>query len=280
MKKFQIYALFAFLTFALPSSSFSQKLTPEDILVKHLDSIGTATARAGNTSRIVVGNADVEFTSQKNLPAQGRIVLASAADKMFWGLKLNALDYPFDKFSFDGSKAKVAFVRNGLRSILGNFVVTNDVLLKESLFGGTLSTSWALLDLKSKNVKLTSEGRKKVDGKDVYALGYAAKSDVAITLYFDAETFQHVRTEYKRTSSAGIGTSPNQSSRFSETRIKVTEIFADFKSEKGLTLPHKYRVLYSVNGQNGSNEIKWVFDLNEFAFDQKIADSTFDAETN
>ncbi len=71
MKNFQIFALFAFLIFALPAASFSQKLTPEEILAKHLDSIGTATARAGNTSRIVVGNADVEFTSQKNLSAQG-----------------------------------------------------------------------------------------------------------------------------------------------------------------------------------------------------------------
>ncbi len=278
MKKLQIFTLLAFL--ALASSAFSQKMTPEDILAKHLESIGTAAARAKNTSRIIVGNADVEFITPKNLPSQGRIVLASADNKMFWGLNLNALDYSQEKFSFDGSKAKVAFVRNGVRSILGNFVVTNDVVLQESLFGGTLSTSWALLDLKDKKVKLTSEGRKKIDGKDVYALGYAAKSDVAITLYFDAETFRHVRTEYKRTSSAGIGTSPDQSSRFSETRIKVTEDFADFKAEKGLILPHKYRILYSVNGQNGSNEIKWTFDLNEFAFDQKIADSTFDAEIN
>lgn len=280
MKKFQTFALFVFLAFAFTSSAFSQKMTPEDILAKHLDSIGTAAVRAANTSRIIVGNADVEFVSPKNLPAQGRIVMASAADKLFWGLNLNALDYPQEKFSFDGSKPKVAFVRNGIRSILGNFVVTNDILLQESLFGGTLSTSWALLNLKDKKVKLTSEGRKKIDGRDVYALGYAAKSDVAITIYFDAETFRHVRTEYKRTSSAGIGTSPDQSSRFSETRIKLTEDFADFKVEKGLTLPHKYRILYSVNGQNGTNEIKWVFNLNEFAFNQKIGDSTFDAETN
>ncbi|MEO8072958.1 MAG: hypothetical protein ABI686_06895, partial [Acidobacteriota bacterium] len=84
--------------------------------------------------------------------------------------------------------------------------------------------------------------------------------------------------EYKRTSSAGIGTTPDQSSRFSESRFKLTEDFSDFKTENGLTLPHNYRLNYSITGQNGTTEIQWSFIFNEFAFNQKLADGTFDAE--
>ncbi len=270
--------VFVALLFIFSLPAFSQKMKPEEILTKHLDSIGTSTVRTADKTRIMVGDADVTFVSQKNLPTKGRIVLASAGEKFFWGLSLSSLDYPSEKFSFDGNKAKVGYVRIGVRSVLGNFVSSNNILLEEGLLGGTLSTSWALLNMADKKIKLTSEGTKKIDGKDTYVLGFAAKSDLDIIFYFDKETFRHVRTEYKRTSSAGIGTNPNQSSRFNESRFKITEEFSDFKTEKGLTLPHNYRLNYLVSGQNGTTEIQWNFIFNEFAFNQTLADGTFDAE--
>ncbi len=278
MKKFRSFAVITLLVFAFSSSAFSQKMKPEEILAKHLDSLGTSAVRGADKTRIMVGDADVVFVTQKNLAAKGRIVLASAGEKNFWGLSLNSIDYPSEKFSFDGNKTKVGYARVGVRSVLGNFVSSNDVLLEESLIGGTLNTSWALLNMADKKVKLTNEGTKTIDGRDTYAIGYAAKSDLSITLYFDKETFRHIRSEYKRTSSAGIGVRPEQSSRFSESRFKITEDFSDFKTENGLSLPHKYSLNYSVSGQNGTTEIQWNFIFNEFAFNQKLTDGTFDAE--
>src|SRR4029078_7883379 len=110
-----------------------------------------------------------------------------------------------------------------------------------------------------------------------YALGYSPKGggDITVTMYFDKDTFRHVRTEYKRTSSAAIGLRPEQSSGFSESRLKVTEDFTDFKAEKGLMLPHTYKLVYSISGQNGTTEIEWNFKLNEFAFNQKHEPKTF-----
>ena len=278
MKFFQHSAFLALFLFVFSLPAFSQKMKPEEILAKHLDSIGTSAARAADKTRIMVGDADVNFVTQKSPSAKGRIVLASAGEKLFWGLSLSSINYPSEKFSFDGNKAKVGYVRTGVRSVLGNFVSSNNVLLEEGLLGGTLSTSWALLNMADKKIKLTSEGTKKIDGKDTYVLGFGAKSDLDITLYFDKETFRHVRTEYKRTSSAGIGTSPDQSSRFNESRFKITEDFSDFKTENGLTLPHNYRLNYSVTGQNGTTEIQWDFVFNEFAFNKNLSDGTFDAE--
>ncbi len=265
---------------AFSNLSFAQKMKPEEIITKHLDSIGTPQVRTSIKSQIAVGDAVVKFISQKNLTAQGRIVLASSADKFFWGLKLNAIDYSTEKFSFDGKKAKVAIVRNGVRSILGNFVLSNNSILEESLLGGVLSTSWALSNMTNKKAKLSFEGEKKIDGKEVYVLGYSPKSgaDISINLFFDKETFQHIRTEYKRVSSAAVGRTIDESARQSETRLKLTEDFSDFKMINGLVLPHNYRLLYTTTGQNGTTEIEWNFLLNQFAVNQNLDEKTFDAE--
>lgn len=281
MKIIKLFVLSGLLITFLSFSSFGQKLKAEEILAKHLDSIGKSELRSPEKSRLAVGDATVTFVSQKNQNALGRIVLASVGAKNFWGLNLNAADYPSEKFSFDGKKAKVGFVRIGERSVLGKFVLSNSQLLEESLLGGTLSSSWALLNFSDKKAKISSDGKKKIDDKEVYAIGYTPKnSDIDITLYFDKDTFRHVRTEYRRMSSAGIGTTPDQSSQFSETRYKVTENFSDYRDEKGLMLPHDYQIIYSITGQNGTTEIKWNFKLNQFAFDQTLDEKTFDAEAN
>lgn len=261
--------------------SHAQKIKSEDVVAKHLDSIGTAEKRASVKNQIVVGDAMVNFITQKTAPLLGRIVLASAGEKNFLGMKLGSVDYPSERFSYDGKKGKVSFVRAGIRSVLGNFILSNESILQEGLLGGTLSSSWALLDTASKKAKLSLSGTKKIGGKEAYVLNYLPKggSDIDINLYFDKETFNHIRTEYKRISSAGIGITPDQSSRFNESRLSLVENFSDFRAEFGLTLPHSYRILYTITGQ-GTTEIEWTFKLNEFAFNQNLAANTFDAEAN
>jgi hypothetical protein len=262
------------------SVSMAQKLKPEEIIAKHLESIGTSEARSAIKSQMAVGDAVVTFQSQKNQSAQGRIVMASSGNKNFLGLQLNASDYPGEKFSYDGSKAKIAGVVNGQRSFFGNFVDSNGAMLRESLLGGVLSQSWALNDIGSKKVKLSGGGLKKIDGKEYWVVGYAPKggSDYDTSLYFDKDTFRHVRTEYKRTSSAVIGTNPNQSSGFDETKLKVIETYEDFRDEKGLMLPHTYKLVYSEIGQRGTREVEWAYTLNEFAFNQPMDEKTFDVD--
>ncbi|MEP7148309.1 MAG: hypothetical protein ABI857_05440 [Acidobacteriota bacterium] len=271
--------IFVFAFFAT-SSTPAQKMTSEELVAKHLDSIGTAEVRTAVKSQIIVGDAVVTFVSQKNLNAVGRVVMASAGEKNFFGLSLNALDYPREQFVFDGSRSKIAPVLDGQRSYLGSFVGSSEIVIRGSLLGGTLASSWVLKDLVNKKAKLSFEGTKKIDGEEYYALGYSSKggSDFAITLYFEKNTFRHARTEYKRTASAGIGTRPEQSSGFQETRLKVTEVFSDFRVENGLTLPHTYKLTYSEIGQRGTREVEWAYTLNEFAFNQPMDEKTFEVQ--
>ena len=279
MKTFKLSSVFLLLTI-FAASVFAQKLTSEEIVAKHLDSIGKAEVRASVRNQMAVGEVLITFITQKNQMVQGRIVLVSEGVKNFMGMNLSAADYSFEKFSYDGKDAKVAYVRTNARSDLGNFVLSNDVLLEDSLLAGTLNTSWSLANLATNKAKISSEGTKKIDGKEMYVLGYSPKggSDINIKIYFDKENFRHVRTEYARTSSASIGRTVDESARQSETRLKVTETFGDFKTQTGLTLPHSYTINYSVTGQRGTGEIEWKFNIMQVAFNQNLDAKTFDAD--
>jgi len=255
----------------------AQKLKPEEIVAKHLESLGTTEARGAVKSQTIIGDAKVVFVSQKNQSAQGRVVMASSGPKNFFGLQLNASDYPGEKFSYNGTKTTISALMNGKRSVFGDFVDANELGVRESLFVGALASSWALNDIASKKVKLGA-GSKKIDGKEYYTIDYNPKSgtDFDITLFFEKDTFRHARTEYKRTKSGGIGTNPNQSSQITQNVLKVTETYSDFRDEKGLMLPHVYKLNYTETGQGGSIEIEWEYMLNDFQFNQPLDEKTFD----
>ncbi len=276
-----LFMLFVLLLAAIPAA-FAQKLTADEVVTKHLDSIGTAETRSGIQTIVMTGEATAKFLSQKDLLLKGRIVFASAGAKNFLGIGLNSNNYPGEQFVYDGKKSKVAFTQNGKRSSLGDFVQSNDLLLEDSLLSGVLSSSWVLSNLATKKSKLSFEGTKKINGKEVYVLSYSRKGsgDLTISLFFDKETFRHVRTEYKRVTSAGIGSKPEESSQLSEVRYKIAEDFSDFRDEKGLTLPHAYRILYSEEGtrSTGNVEVEWAFNLLEFAFNEKLDPGTFNTD--
>jgi len=277
MRIIRLFVLFLLLTLGLTEISFAQKLNSEEMLARHLESIGTADKRASVKTLIAVGEATAKFTSTKDQTVHGRVVMVSEGPKNFFGLVMNSTAYPGERFSFDGKNAHVAYVQRGQRSVLGNFIDGNDRILREGVFGGVLSSSWLMLKPESHNRKLSFNGAKKIDGRAVYALGYSIKGgNLDLTMYFEKDSFRHIRTEYRRSSSAGIGLRPEDSTRYSESKLKVTEDFTDFSPENGLILPHGYRLFYSITGQNGTTEIEWQFKLTEFALNQKLASESFD----
>lgn len=259
-----------------PSLNGQTKLKPEEIVAKHLASIAPPEKLASIKSLIAVGEVRVEYLTQKNQPASGRIVIASEGDKMFFGMQLNAADYPQEKVIFDGNKVDVAAVRAGTRSVFGNFLQSNSSIISQGILAGVYTTSWPFLGTE-RGYKISSGGTKKIDEKDAYAIKFSPKgsSDVDITMYFNEQTFQHVRTEYKRTSSASMGRTIDESARQHETRLKVTEDFSDYRVFEGINVPSKYRIHYSISGQNGTTEISWTASFSEFALNQPLDPGTF-----
>ena len=269
------------LTVTAVSFANAQKLKAEDVVAKNLESIGTPEARAAAKSLIAVGNGTAKFLSNADPQSPGRIVIASEGTKFFFGINLESTTNRFadELYTFDGNTSSVGLPRQGNRSALGLFVQSNKMTIEQGLLGGTLSTAWVIANISENKGKLSFDGLKKVDGKEAYVLGYSKKGggDVDVSLYFDKDTFRHIRTEYKRMSSAGIGLRPEDSTKYDETRFKLVEEFGDFRAESGLTLPHTYRIVYSTSGQRGTTEIEWKFTLNEFSANQKLEPTTFKA---
>ncbi|MGH9901382.1 MAG: hypothetical protein ACRD68_06100 [Pyrinomonadaceae bacterium] len=266
-----------------PFARAGEKLKPEEVVARHRESIGAAETRASIKSRIITGTVVATFRAPGTGQVGGRVVLASHGEKSMVGMIFdNSTNYPHEKIGFDGKDVSVSYVRPGVRSTLGDFLLTHKTVVSLGLLGGALSESWPLSNLSEKKGRLESDGTKKIGDRQAYEIKYFPRggSDLRVSLFFDAQTFRHVRTEYARTLSAQMGTTPDASARRSETRYKMVEDFSEFGKEGGLTLPHKYKIYLELTGQGGSFRAEWEMTFSGFSFNQRIDPNSFDVDGN
>jgi hypothetical protein len=257
-----------------------QKMKPEELVAKHLEAIGAAQARSPAISRVMTGNSKFSYRTRSRGSAEGNAVIASQDGKFLIGMAFPTDVYPHERIGFDGQTITTGFINPNERTTLGNFLLTQNVGVKEGLMGGVLSTGWPLLDLSAKNPKLDYSGIKKINGKEMHQLRYRPKkgSEFDIKLYFDAATFQHLRTEYERVVSSRMGSNPDASSSQIQNRYKMVEEFSDFKEEGGLTLPHSYTLQLMIEGQGTTSQFEWAMALTVFQFKQPIPEGSFNVE--
>ena len=257
----------------------------DELVAQHLDSIASAQVRAGLKSRVVQGPVEYKILVGGAGTLSGKAVLVSEGNKFQFMMKLPNNDYQGEKFVFNGEKDSVAFsTSRQTRSSFGNFMFVQDAAIREGLFGGTLSTAWALLNLNERKAKLSLEGLKKVDGQELYEVRYRPhkNTDLEIRLYFDPQTYRHVETicsyvvNQSLTSaipssgptSSGPGsmdsgpgsTGPSGSpetaqARQNLTRYRLQEKFSDFKTVDGVTLPTNYDIQFTQELQNGKTTL-------------------------
>lgn len=270
-------SVLAVLSLANLSLSATDKMTVEALVARHLESIGTAKARASVTSRIIAGNSLVIFRTPPPGQATGRAVLASEGSKSLIGMSFPSPVYPREQLGFNGNRFIAAYVTPGVRSVLGNFLMTHALVFKQGLMGGTLSTAWPLLDLTARNPRLEYAGLKTVGNRTLHELKYLARggSDLQISLFFDEATFQHVRTEYERVIAAPTGDRAYTNIEEREIRYKMVEEFSDFKNEAGLTLPHTYKIKLLVDSKGGTFLADWEITLTHFTFNERIDPNSF-----
>ncbi len=225
----------------------AEKMTSAELVAKHLMAIGTEDARQKDESRVLEGITAVKFVNGGHGVLQGTAKLYSRPDAMRFTSELGALAYPGEDFLKVGEKTSIGLISPGTRSALGNFLFFNSEVLREGLVGGVMSAAWPLAQLEARGAKLTMHGTRNIDGKQVYEVLYVprnANSDLDILLYFDTQTFQHVRTKYhlKLHGYAGrLGTS--------DTEANVEERFSDFRQVEGVTIPLRWMIHYE--GEQG-----------------------------
>lgn len=268
---------------ATAAAPAADKMSPEEVVAKHLESIGPEATRAAMKSLVVIGNSRAVFKVRNNAGAiDGKIALGSEGHKVLMAMTFPTPEYIGERFGYDGKKFTVGYLKPGVRSTLGSFILIHDEVFKEGLMGGSLSAAWPLSSLAERRAKLEYAGMDKIDNRPVHKLKYMPKggSELDIALFFDAETFRHVRTQYSRVTGSrlsGGGIDAQASQRAS--RYKMTEDFSDFKAEGGLTLPHAYKLLLEIETTNGNSAHKWEITLDQFAVNEEIDDNTFNVET-
>ena len=267
-------------SFSVSRVAAQEKLKVEDVIAKHLEALGSAEAR--NKSRIIQGTAVGTFRLGGSGSAQGGAVIASQDVKSLISIVFGSSEYPYERIGFDGKTVTTGELTPGVRSKLGVFFMRHEMPIREGLLGGVLSTAWPLLDTSARNAKLKYAGIKKVVDRKAYALTYEGKNSGGLktTLFFDAETFRHIRTEYEKRQVQLMPNQPSVTQQQGDSVTRLVEEFSDFKNEGGLILPHQYKITLSVETLNQRVLQDFVFSLATFSFDQKIDASQFDVRTS
>jgi len=267
--------------FVMANSSFAKtaktdKMKTEEILAKHLESIGTKEARDAVKSIVIYGAAKALIRGRNAGETSGEVVIASEGKKNLIGMRFPNNEYPYEKMGYDGDEFTVGFIQPGRRSNFGEFLLSNRETFKIGIMGGTLSTSWELLNYNEKVGRLKCKGTEKIDGIKHHECKYEPKkSNLKIKFYFHPETFRLVRTQYKRVISGGQGIGIDNSSRQNETRFTLTEDFSNFKEANKLTLPIDYKITYELQTGNGTSIMEWNMALAKFTINQAIDPAQF-----
>jgi hypothetical protein len=243
----------------LSQTTHAADVKPEEVVARHLDSIGTAEARAAVKSRVVqgalkfrmlIGGGGGSFDGTWGRVSQG--------NKSNFLMRFGGGYYRGEHFVYDENKTYFAAETSTLRrSRFGEFVYGHDYIVKEGLVGGVFSAGWALQVLDQNHAHLVYAGMKKIDGQQLIDLEYHSKksSDLRIDLYFDPETYHHVKTKYSMEFAAGMGKSVVDSVRQQDIRYTIEERFSDFKTADGITLPATYSIEYTQEVQSGNTEV-------------------------
>ena len=286
MKTFFSCALLAFTLFSTVHAKPDNKLTPAEVIAKHLESIGSAEARARMRGTQIKGSASVTVRLCGEGQVDGTVLIGSTGKMNLIDMNFDTAGYPRELLRFDGKSLHVSQFRPGARTCLGQFFLSHDDVFKEGLVGGTLSEAWPLLNVEEKNPKLEYSGLKKVGDTQLHAIKYTPRkgSDLKIVLFFEPETFRHVRTEYQRVIYSAeqrkIGSAPGQLPSASAqsapaARIEAYEVFTDFKEEAGLNLPHTYKFHLSIQSEVKPAVVDWNFNLTDFTFNAPLDPAAF-----
>ena len=146
MKISSVTAKLLLLVAVLATATAAVDLSPQEVVAKHLDSIGKKEKRDEIKTLMAMGLSEFEA---KGMSAKGggKAIVVSNADNLFWVISLNSREYPFEKVGYFGSKISLPFITSGTRSLIGAFLADHSKVVSDGLFGGAMSLRWNLLDI-------------------------------------------------------------------------------------------------------------------------------------
>ncbi len=306
------------LSLARSGSSFAKdkNLAPEEVVAAHLKSIGTPELMASIKNRGMSGKTSVEFVQGGVGNLAGQCMVVASGRSLSIILKYGGVDYPGEYFAYDGTDVEVSTISPGQRSPLGDFIFRYKGMMKEGLLGGVLSLGWPLLDIEKRNPSLKYVSTK-IDGRELHEIDYTPKgglNNIKVKLFFEPDTFRHVRTEYMlkvqgeqalqagQTVTRGVPNSANLTGgqrggpvtrdagiqdQIAYSYYLLVEKFDNFREVKfkdsagsetrSLILPHSYTLEYSVEGQGSAFLAHWNLIADQWLQNGKLDPSVFKA---
>lgn len=270
------FAIFSLLVFVAATDALSQKLTPTEIIAKHIASVGKNDLIAQSKRLMVVGSSEfVRYNPEQRVP--GKAVLASDGNDLAFFSTFESTDFPMERIGLFSDKVNIPTVKMGSRSPLGGFLKSWDKTLDSRIFGGIIFSTWRFFSSDSLPGKFETDGKKKIGDRDVWVLNYTPKGGLTdgsyIKLYFDAENFHHLRTVYRQkepegyTTGSGAGRTGGVSdwnADMANNASTLTEDFEDFRSDIGLVLPHKYSISLVLDGATGTGQFDYNFTITQY----------------
>ena len=275
-------SLIVFCLFAIQNPVFGADVPkPEQLVAEHVKSVGNPALLSEIKSLMFSGTADVNFILGMSGNMRGDATVVSQGSQIAIIMKFGDINYPGEYFAFDGKDITIGNFQPGLKSPIAEFLFRYNKMMKQGIVGGVLSNAWPLLNIQDhKKVKMKTR-KTKVEKIELYELEYQPADwfgDMKIRMYFEPDSFRHVRTEYKvRT---GITGSTGNMLGTEDLYYTLVEKFEDFKNAGEFTLPHRYALHYAVDGAGQAGFIAdWILtaqkiDLNVPDIDPKI----FEAE--
>ncbi len=281
-------------TFLFTWEASARKLKPKQLIALHLEAIGED---PGRRNRMGQGTGKLDIRVGGTGQMFGPAVWVSEGGKVRSSIRFGHVHYQEELLVYDGKQLDVAQIAPGVRSQLGQSIWAHfQELIPEGLYGGVLSTDWALLGVEERRPKLKYKGLKKFEDKKMHQLEYKPKKgvDYKIALFFEPETHRHLASSYRlilpsgrmrpiNNLGRGPGSTPPRSPAdgptedFPESRDRITlvERFEDFKEVDGLNLPHTYRVTINFDQFRGSFVGHWEMKFDRILHDQKIDPKVF-----
>lgn len=213
----------------LPSAE-AQTLTAADIIAKHFEAIGGKPALAKIKSRIAIG------TVQKDKEPAAKMAIVSEMPN-----RVSAI-YVLEKYDFQMSyDGKASIVRPMAPRMFGPFISRYEQMLASGLMFNGISL-YNLLASGEAN-KIEAKGMKKVRDRQAYIVEMKAENGLTARLFFDAESFMWIRTEYGRvTIQKPMGQFTNETVNRGQDDITADFYFetSDFRDVNGVKLPFKF----------------------------------------
>lgn len=230
------------------SATLAQKLTPDEIVRRH---VAQLSGPSGTPVPVRGASGSCRMTTALNPGTlEGTFNITARADTSRLVVRFRSDVYEGEAIGFDGSQVNVGFAhpRLNARSALGMFLSVNKVIVREGLLGGVLNGRWPLLDLAAREGKLSYEGMKKLEGRELHRVRYRAKrdqGDLSILLYFEPDTYRHVASVFTSSRPQSPGFTASSSSREADQYFVLEERFSDFETRGAMTVPTTWLLRYS-----------------------------------